>query len=129
MRLCFGAGLLSSFWSPLATYQFKHGENHPALSVLIFALGELCALPSVLAILTRLDGKLVPALRDLPVANALWGCACGTLVASGYVGYFTAVDGGISGSVAFGIVGSAALTALVLDAVLGAFAGLPPTIL
>jgi hypothetical protein len=103
MWVCGVAGLAGSGWSPLSTYARRGGtdDGHdaqaaqapeqqpmqdPVLCLLVFQLGQLCALPSIASISGRLAGTGVSGpLRALEWRQARWGILCGFCVASGYI--------------------------------------------
>eukprot|EP01052_Picozoa_sp_SAG31_P011598 SAG31_NODE_659_length_13095_cov_4.439597_8_plen_305_part_00 len=92
MLMCLVAGVCGSGWSPLSTFA-RAGRaaasldpvHMPCVCLVIFEVGQLCAIPSV----ALLGGRLThttwyASLQDLGWPNTLAGILCGVGVASGY---------------------------------------------
>ena len=133
MLMCVVAGLCGSGWSPLSTFA-RAGPAAAAdpvhsafVCLVVFELGQLCAIPSVAGLGGLLTGTgWWRPLRELGWAQVLWGLLCGVGVASGYAAYFIS-SAKISPTVAFGIVCCNPLLALLIDILRCEFKGGRPT--
>eukprot|EP00927_Polykrikos_kofoidii_P067109 TRINITY_DN62634_c0_g1_i1.p1 TRINITY_DN62634_c0_g1~~TRINITY_DN62634_c0_g1_i1.p1 ORF type:complete len:354 (-),score=32.51 TRINITY_DN62634_c0_g1_i1:100-1161(-) len=125
--VCVAAGLLASLWSPLGTFARTTGSSAVAVRnsyvcLVVFALGELLALPSLLTIARF--GLRLPLRVPVAPRQVLWAALSGAVVSTGYICYFLASTG-VPSAVAFGIGGgSAPLMAVTIDVALGEFRGL-----
>lgn len=96
MLICLLAGLCSGGWSPLSTYaRASEDKNNPVncayITAFLFALGELCAYPSVAWLGTFLEKtRLSDSFRELTLKRVIFGLLCGCIINSGYVMYFLA---------------------------------------
>lgn len=129
MIVCVGAGVLASCWSPLSTFARNSGTptiavRNPYVCLLLFAFGELCALPSLL-----LGAHFIvrePVFKPLKLRQAAFAVLSGSGVSLGYLCYYLASTG-VPAAVAFGIgPASAPLVAILLDLLNGEFRRTPP---
>lgn len=156
MLVCVVAGIAGAGWSPLSTYARSGGSvaqmdpvHDAAICLVVFQLGQLCALPSI----TNLGGWLtgtgvIAPICDLNVRSAAFGILCGASVSTGYMAYFTSSVSNSSGlymrlqysdtadrltirpdqafispTVAFGIVACNPVLAMIIDVLRGEFRG------
>jgi hypothetical protein len=99
MLVCVVAGIAGAGWSPLSTYarsgqQGTFAEVDPVhdatICLVVFQIGQLCALPSIANIGGWLTGTgVVAPIRNLNLGSAAFGILCGIFVSTGYMAYFT----------------------------------------
>lgn len=122
-------GLLCGCWSPLSTFAMNSQlAQVPFVVLLIFPLGQLLALPSVVSITLCLENRTreqkgLPKLsladvfreiRDLGRTKKAWGVICGLGINSGYCFYFTATAA-VPSAVVFGITCCASIVPLLRE--------------
>lgn len=142
--LCLLSSACGACWSPLVSYGYKKGHivGNPYVAYSVYALGAVCAWPSVAAIGTwlgedaqfkvshrgrsssfrRHGRRLVRMLSTSSRPSWMWGAITGAIVAIGYIGYFLA-SSKVSSTVAFPISQCAPLIALFVEISTGEFRG------
>ena len=128
LAITLGGALCASLWSPLATWGSVSGaEAEPHIRLVVFASGQLCALPSIAALAHAVERSGAVS----PCAALCWcagwraigyGLACGLSIASGFVAFFVAARL-VTPPVLFGVAHCAPLAALLIDLHDGAFRG------
>ena len=115
-------------WSPLATFGTGGGgdnvEANPYVCLFVFAAGQLCALPSVAIIASRIAGTGVFALCwNLSGRAVIWGSLCGLSVSSAFLAFFLGEEAA-SATAVFGIGHCNPLVALLIEVCcIGSFRG------
>ena len=96
MLVCVVAGIAGAGWSPLSTYARSgtFAEVDPVhdatICLVVFQLGQLCALPSIANIGGWLTGTgVIAPICNLNLRSAASGILCGIFVSTGYMAYFT----------------------------------------
>mmetsp|Transcript_13470 Transcript_13470/g.24775 ORF Transcript_13470/g.24775 Transcript_13470/m.24775 type:complete len:364 (-) Transcript_13470:54-1145(-) len=132
LAMCVMAGCCGSGWSPLSTFArpaVKEGEDeysdlhNPYVCLFIFVCGEVCAIPGVVLLGSKVNGGgLLDGFKELTFRKLLWGAGCGFLLNVGYLVYF-ASSVVVAPNVAFSIASCNPLLSIVIDWATGQFEG------